>query len=169
MNMESTVEIQFSEQELTKIENLKTRYLKPDSVILEVLYLIQEKYGYISREGMKYAADLLGMSEEHVLGVVTFYTMFNTRPIGKYHLQVCTNVSCMLKGAYDLLKKLEKSLGIKKGETTNDGLFTISEVECLGSCGTAPVVQINEDYYENLNEEKLFQIINDLKKKEHEH
>ncbi|MCR4416489.1 MAG: NADH-quinone oxidoreductase subunit NuoE [Ignavibacteria bacterium] len=165
MKMETTVEIQFTEQELQKIENLKTRYLKPDSVILEVLYLLQEKYGYISQEGMKYAAELLGITEEQVLGVVTFYTMFNTKPIGKYHLQVCTNVSCMLKGAYDLLKKLENELNIKKGETTSDGLFTISEVECLGSCGTAPVVQINEDYYENLNEEKLLQIIQELRNK----
>lgn len=165
MKMESTVEIQFTEQELQKIENLKTRYLKPDSVILEVLYLLQEKYGYINQEGMKYAAELLGITEEQVLGVVTFYTMFNTKPIGKYHLQVCTNVSCMLKGAYDLLKKLENELNIKKGETTSDGLFTISEVECLGSCGTAPVVQINEDYYENLNEEKLLQIIQELRNK----
>ncbi len=159
------MEVQFSDLELQKIENLKTRYLKPDSVILEVLYLLQEKYGYITREGMKYAADLLGITEEHVLGVVTFYSMFNTKPVGKYHLQVCTNVSCMLKGAYDLLKKLEAELGIKKGETTPDGLFTISEVECLGSCGTAPVIQVNDDYYENLNEEKLKQLINELKLK----
>jgi NADH-quinone oxidoreductase E subunit len=165
MKMESTVEVQFTEQELQKIENLKTRYLKPDSVILEVLYLLQDKYGYITREGMKYAAELLGITEEQVLGVVTFYTMFNTKPIGKYHLQVCTNVSCMLNGAYDLLKKLESELNIKKGETTPDGLFTISEVECLGSCGTSPVIQINEDYYENLNEEKLVQIIQELKNK----
>lgn len=163
MKLESTVEVQFSEQELQTIENLKTRYLKPDSVILEVLYLLQEKYGYITREGMKYAADLLGITEEHVLGVVTFYSMFNTQPVGKYHLQVCTNVSCMLKGAYSLLKKIESELNIKKGETTQDGLFTISEVECLGSCGTAPVIQINEDYYEDLNEEKVTQIIKELK------
>lgn len=163
MKLESTVEVQFSEQELQTIENLKTRYLKPDSVILEVLYLLQEKYGYITREGMKYAADLLGITEEHVLGVVTFYSMFNTQPVGKYHLQVCTNVSCMLKGAYSLLKKVESELNIKKGETTPDGLFTISEVECLGSCGTAPVIQINEDYYEDLNEEKVTQIIKELK------
>lgn len=165
MKMETTVEVQFSEQELQTIENLKTRYLKPDSVILEVLYLLQEKYGYITKEGLKYAADLLGITEEHVLGVVSFYSMFNTKPIGKYHLQVCTNVSCMLKGAYDLLKKLENKLNIKKGETTSDGLFTITEVECLGSCGTAPTIQINEDYYENLDETKLFQIIEELKNK----
>lgn len=163
MKLESTVEVQFSDQELQTIENLKTRYLKPDSVILEVLYLLQEKYGYITREGMRYAADLLGITEEHVLGVVTFYSMFNTKPVGKYHLQVCTNVSCMLKGAYSLLKKIESELNIKKGETTLDGLFTISEVECLGSCGTAPVIQVNEDYYENLNEEKVIQIIKELK------
>lgn len=163
--METIVEVQFSEQELQNIEKLKSRYLKPDSVILEVLYLLQEKYGYITRESMKYAANLLGISEEHVLGVVTFYTMFNTKPVGKFHLQVCTNVSCMLKGAYDLLRKLESELKIKRGETSPDGLFTISEVECLGSCGTAPVIQINQDYYENLNEEKLLQLINELRRK----
>lgn len=165
MKMETTVEVQFSEQELQTIENLKTRYLKPESVILEVLYLLQKKFGYITREGMKYAADLLGITEEHVLGVVTFYSMFNTKPIGKYHLQVCTNVSCMLRGAYDLLNTIKSELNVKNGERTSDGLFTVTEVECLGSCGTAPVIQINEDYYENLNEEKILQIIQELKKK----
>lgn len=156
--------VQFTEEEIQHIEELKKRYLKPDSVILEALYMVQEKYGFISQEGMKYVAQLLGITEEQVLGVVTFYTMFNTKPIGKYHIQVCTNVSCMLKGAYELMKSLEDKLGIKKGETTSDGMFTISEVECLGSCGTAPTVQINYDYYENLTPEKLSQIIEELKK-----
>lgn len=161
--MEQKVEVKFTEEEINKIEELKTHYLKPESVILEVLYLLQEKNGYISQEGIKYAAKLTGTTEEHVYGVVTFYSMFNTQPIGKYHLQVCTNVSCMLRGAYSLLHKLEYELKIKKGETTPDGLFTISEVECLGSCGTAPVIQINKDYFENLDEEKLMKIINELK------
>lgn len=156
--------VQFTEEGIQHIEELKKRYLKPDSVILEALYMVQEKYGFISQEGMKYVAQLLGITEEQVLGVVTFYTMFNTKPIGKYHIQVCTNVSCMLKGAYELMKSLEDKLGIKKGETTSDGMFTISEVECLGSCGTAPTVQINYDYYENLTPEKLSQIIEELKK-----
>lgn len=156
--------VQFTEEEIQHIEELKKRYLKPDSVILEALYMVQEKYGFISQEGMKYVAQLLGIAEQQVLGVVTFYTMFNTKPIGKYHIQVCTNVSCMLKGAYELMKSLEDKLGIKKGETTSDGLFTISEVECLGSCGTAPTVQINYDYYENLTPEKLSQIIEELKR-----
>ncbi len=158
------MEIRFTDEELQKIESLKTRYLKPDSVILEVLYLIQEKYGFISYEGIKYASKILDISEEHVYGIVSFYSMFNTKPIGKYHLQVCTNVSCMLRGAYELLHKLEDELKIKAGETTPDGLFTISEVECLGSCGTAPVIQINKDYLENLNEDKLMHVLNDLKK-----
>lgn len=162
--MEFIVTVQFTEEEIQHIEELKKRYLKPDSVILESLYMVQEKYGFISQEGMKYVAQLLGITEEQVLGVVTFYTMFNTKPIGKYHIQVCTNVSCMLKGAYELMKSLEDKLGIKKGETTSDGIFTISEVECLGSCGTAPAVQINYDYYENLTPEKLSQIIEELKK-----
>lgn len=156
--------VQFTEEEIQHIEELKKRYLKPDSVILEALYMVQEKYGFISQEGMKYVAQLLGIAEQQVLGVVTFYTMFNTKPIGKYHIQVCTNVSCMLKGAYELMKSLEDKLGIKKGETTSDGMFTISEVECLGSCGTAPTVQINYDYYENLTPEKLSQIIEELKR-----
>lgn len=162
--MEFIVTVQFTEEEIQHIEELKKRYLKPDSVILEALYMVQEKYGFISQEGMKYVAQLLGIAEQQVLGVVTFYTMFNTKPIGKYHIQVCTNVSCMLKGAYELMKSLEDKLGIKKGETTSDGMFTISEVECLGSCGTAPTVQINYDYYENLTPEKLSQIIEELKR-----
>ncbi len=131
---------------------------------MPVLYLVQNKYGWISLESMKYVADLLNITPEHVLGVVTFYTMYNQKPVGKYHLQVCTNVSCMLRGAYELLNNLLKELNIKKGETTPDGLFTVTEVECLGSCGTAPVIQINDDYFENLNADKVKEIIESLKK-----
>ncbi len=154
--------IQFNDEELKQVEEIKKRYLKPSAALMPVLYMIQEKYGWISLEAMKYAANLLNLSEEHVLGVVSFYTMYNSKPIGKYHLQVCTNVSCMLRGAYDILKTIEQELNIKKGETTPDQKFTITEVECLGSCGTAPMIQINDDYFENLNHDSIKNILANL-------
>jgi NADH-quinone oxidoreductase subunit E len=93
---------------------------------------------------------------------VTFYTMFNTKPVGTYHLQVCTNVSCMLRGGIGLSEHICSRLGIRKGETTPDGRFTVSEVECLGSCGTAPMMQVNDDYHENLSPERADALLTQL-------
>ncbi len=157
------MKIEFDENELKQVEKIKKRYPTSQAALMPVLYMIQEKYGWISQEAMQFAAKLLDVSEEHVLGVVTFYTMYNAKPIGKYHLQVCTNVSCMLRGAYDLMKSIEHELGIKKGETTSDQKFTITEVECLGSCGTAPMMQLNGDYYENLTIESAKVLLSNLK------
>jgi NADH-quinone oxidoreductase E subunit len=157
------VKIEFDENELKQVENIKKRYPASQAALMPVLYMIQEKYGWISQEAMQFAAKLLDVTEEHVLGVVTFYTMYNTKPIGKYHLQICTNVSCMLRGAYDLMKSIEQELGIKKGETTVDKTFTVTEVECLGSCGTAPMMQVNGNYYENLTIESVKAILSNLK------
>ena len=113
---------------------------------------------------MRYVGDLLQVSYEHILGVVTFYTMFNKKPRGKYHLQICTNVSCMLRGGYDLFKLASNKLGIKNNETTPDNMFTIEEVECLGSCGTAPMIQVNnKEYYENLTVDSFEKLIDDFK------
>ncbi len=155
----------FSEAELKEIENIKSRYPEPKAALLPVLWMIQEKEGWISEESMKYAAELVSVDEGHVLGVVTFYTMFNKKPRGKYHLQICTNVSCMLRGGYELFKYASDKLGIKNNETTPDGMFTIEEVECLGSCATAPMMQVNnKDFYENLTTEKLEELINNFRK-----
>ncbi|MBU2446833.1 MAG: NADH-quinone oxidoreductase subunit NuoE [Bacteroidetes bacterium] len=155
--------MEFNENELNQVEEIKKRYPTSQAALMPVLYMIQEKYGWISQEAMQYAARLLDVTEEHVLGVVTFYTMYNTKPVGKYHLQVCTNVSCMLRGAYDLMKSIEHELGIKKGETTSDEIFTITEVECLGSCGTAPMIQINDDFHENLTIESTKTLLSNMK------
>jgi len=157
--------MQFNEEELKKIEDVKSRYPQAQAALLPVLWMIQEKEGWISEESMRYAGDLLNVPYEHVLGVCTFYTMFNKKPRGKYHLQICTNVSCMLRGGYELFKHASDKLGIGNNETTADGMFTIEEVECLGSCGTAPMMQVNNrEYYENLDAEKFSKIIEDFKK-----
>jgi len=151
----------FSEEELKKIDEIKSRYPDSQAALLPVLWMIQEKEGWISKESMMQAGDLLKVPYEHILGVVTFYTMFNKQPRGKYHLQVCTNVSCMLRGGYELFNYISGKLGIKNNETTEDGMFTIEEVECLGSCATAPMMQVNNrDYYENLDNAKAEEILN---------
>jgi NADH-quinone oxidoreductase E subunit len=152
-----------SEENLGKIEELKKRYQRPQSVVLAALWMWQEEHGWISEEGMKEVARILGIPAHHVYGVVSFYTMFNRAPVGKHKIEVCTNVSCMLRNSDRILRHIEERLQIKVGETTPDGTFTLVEAECLGSCGTAPMMQVGDDYYENLDEAKLDKILSDLK------
>ncbi len=152
-----------TKENLEKFEQLKSSYPTKKALTLHVLWMAQEQFGWISPETMKYAAGLLDVPLQHVYGVVTFYTMFNTTPVGKYHLQVCTNVSCMLRGAERLCSRITQRLGIKVGETSPDRKFTLTEVECLGSCGTAPMLQLNDDFQENLSEAKLDQLLSTLK------
>lgn len=141
----------FSQEELKQVEYHISKYPKKMSAVMPVLWMIQEKYGWISIDSMKYIGELLELTYEHVLGVATFYTMYFKKPVGKYHLQICTNVSCMLCGGDKLFKYVSDKLGIKNKEVTSDGIFSIEEVECLGSCGTAPMLQVNnKEYYENL-------------------
>jgi len=148
-----------TKQEIKKVNEIKSRYPDEKAALLPLLWIIQEKYGWISDDAMQYAGDLLNMPYEQVLGVATFYTMFNKKPRGKFHLQVCTNISCMLRGGYELFKYIEDKL--KSGD--ND-LFTVEEVECLGSCATAPMMQVNNrEFYENLNREKVDEIIEHFK------
>ncbi|MCL5020102.1 MAG: NADH-quinone oxidoreductase subunit NuoE [Bacteroidetes bacterium] len=158
----------FTEENLRKVEEIKKRYPKPMAALLPVLWLAQEQFGWISEETMHYVAGLLGLPFNHVLGVVTFYTMYNKKPVGKYHIQVCGNVSCMLRGADNLVEHIEHKLGVKVGETTPDRMFTLSEVECLGSCGTAPMMQVNNDYYEDLTAEKIDNLIEEFRKQAHQ-
>jgi NADH-quinone oxidoreductase E subunit len=153
----------FDKKELKKIEEIKSRYPESKAALLPVLWMVQEKKGWISEDSMKYIGDLLSIPYEHILGVVSFYTMFNKKPVGKYHLQICTNVSCMLRGGYELFKYTSEKLGINNKETSDGGMFTIEEVECLGSCATAPMMQVNnKDYYENLTNEKIDKLIKKL-------
>ncbi len=146
-----------------KVEEIAGRYPEKRSALLPALFLAQKKYGYLTKEAMEEVASILGLSPVQVYEVATFYTMFNKKPVGKFHVQVCTNVSCSLLGSEKIVKCLEKKLNIKAGETTRNKLFTLTEVECLGSCGTAPMMQINDTYYENLTEEKVENILNELR------
>lgn len=155
--------MQFSDAAKAKIKKLLPRYATKEAALLPVLHLAQREFGYVSPEVEEYVAQVLDLPPIRVHAVATFYTMYNKKPVGKYHVQVCTNITCSILGSDSLVRYIEKKLGIKKGETTPDGRFTISEVECLGSCGTAPVMQINDDYFENLTEKKIDEILDGLK------
>jgi NADH-quinone oxidoreductase E subunit len=137
------------------LEQLKKRYPTNQALLLPALHLAQKEKGWISSEVMDEVAASIDIPPPVVREVITFYTMYNLKPVGKYHLQFCTNISCALMGAEDLLEHCEKKLGISAGETTSDNKFTITEMECLGACGTAPCVQVNDDYHEELTSEKL--------------
>lgn len=154
--------VQFSPATYRQFEEVLTRYPTKRAAILPTLWLAQGEFGYLSSEAVEYVAGLLDLSPATVQGVVTFYTMFATRPMGRFHVQVCTNLSCTLVGARTLVGRLEDRLGVKVGETTEDRAFSLSEVECLGSCGTAPVVQVNEDYHERQTTDSVVHLIDRL-------
>ena len=139
-----------------------TRYPTPEAAILPALYLAQRELGYVSLEAMEYVAGLLGVSPARIYGVATFYTMFNKEPVGKYLVQVCCNLPCALLGAEEVFDYISEKLGIKEGETTPDNKFTLMKVECLGACGNAPVMQINDQYYEDLTPELVDKILDKL-------
>lgn len=156
----------FNEEELKIVDNHIRKYPHKMAATLPVLWMMQDKYNWISTNAMKYVANLLDVPDDHVYGVVTFYTMYNKKPMGKVHLQICTNVSCMLNGAYDIYNYISDKLKIKNKQTTEDGMFTIEEVECLGSCGTAPMLQVNNrEFYENLEMQKIDSLLDELKSK----
>jgi len=157
------MEFKFTEENLTKIEGILKKYPEKKAAVMPVLYIAQEQNGWISQEVMKEVAALLDMHSDEVLGVVTFYTMYHQKPMGKYHLQVCTNVSCMLRGAYSIYNHVKDKLKIENGGITEDAVFSLEEVECMGSCGTAPMIAVNEDFFENLDEQKVDQIIESFK------
>ena len=138
-----------------ELEKLKKRYPTNQALLLPALHNAQKEQGWISSEVMDEVAAAIDIPPPVVREVITFYTMYNLKPVGKYHLQFCTNISCALLGAEELLEHCEKKLGISVGETTPDNRFTITEMECLGACGTAPCVQVNDDYHEELTSEKL--------------
>lgn len=149
-----------------RIDELLTRYPVRQSALLPVLWLVQDQFGWITEDAMRYVAVRIGITPEQVREVVTFYSMFNDHPVGKYHLQVCCTTPCMLVGSDDIIGHIERKLGIERGQTTDDGLFTVSQVECLGSCGTAPMLQVNrEKYHENLTLERVDALLDELRVK----
>jgi len=135
------------------------------SAIIPIMWLVQKQEGWVSEPAIRAMADLLEMAQIRVLEVATFYTMFHLAPVGKHHLQVCGTTPCMLRGSDDVLDACYKK-GLKKGATTADGLFTLTEVECLGACANAPMVQINDDNYEDLTFETTTAILEALAKGE---
>jgi NADH-quinone oxidoreductase subunit E len=151
-----------TEENLHKVEELRKRYPTTQALLLPVLWIIQEQEGYISEDSMKYTGMLLNLPFSHILGVVTFYSMLQKNAGGKHHIEVCTNISCMLRGSGKILEHIEKRLGIKVGERSVDKKWMLSEAECLGSCGTAPMIAIGDEYYENLTLEKVDKLIDSL-------
>ncbi len=145
------------------IDDLLTRFPQKDSALLPALYLIQDEKGYVSEGSMSYVAAKIGLSPVFVAGVVTFYTMFHNRPVGRHHIQVCRTLPCALRGSASIVKHLKKRLGIETGESTPDGRFSLVEVECLGACDTAPMCQINDKDYFHLDEKKLDALLETLK------
>jgi NADH-quinone oxidoreductase E subunit len=145
-----------------RIDELRPQFPTEQALLLPLLHEIQAKEGWISKEAIKEAASFLHLPVARVEEVVSFYTMYNRQPVGRQHVQICTNIACYLRGADHLLQCLEKRLGIHEGETTPDGRYTLTAVECLAACGTAPVVQVNNDYHENLDEQSLNQLMDRL-------
>ncbi|MEW6506853.1 MAG: NAD(P)H-dependent oxidoreductase subunit E [Bacteroidota bacterium] len=153
----------FTEDNLARIDIARKKYPTALAAVMDTVYIAQEQNGYISIEVMEEIASVLGIDKVNVLSVVTFYTMYHTKPMGKYHVQVCTNVSCMLRGAYEILDSVKEKLEADNMEVTPDGKFSLEEVECMGACGYAPMIAVNEDYYENLTKEKVEEILESLK------
>ena len=149
--MSGEEQVHFTDARLKEIAALVKKYPGARSALLPVLHMAQEDFGYLSLPVQQLVADTLGLRLMIVREVVTFYTMFREKPCGTYLMEVCTNAGCMLNGANELLAHMTETLGIKVGETTPDGMFTVTEVECAGACGGAPVVQINNVYHEKVD------------------
>lgn len=156
------MEFKFTPENLERIEKETQKYPVRKPAVMAALYIAQEQNGFISNEVIKEVAKVLEISAEEVLGVVTFYTMYHQKQMGKYHIQVCTNVSCLLRGGYEIWNQVKDKFGIDHMGVTEDKKFSLEEVECMGSCGTAPMIAVNEDFYDNLSKEKVEEILTSL-------
>src|SRR5690554_3967071 len=152
-------ELIFTAEEKALIQEFVRQYPSAEGAVMKTLWLAQEKFGWLPPEVIQLVSDELDMPYSQTYGVATFYTQYYKKKMGKHVIDVCTCFSCQVCGGYDMLHYIEDKLGIKDGETTPDGMFTVKGVECLGSCGTAPMAQIGKFYYENLTEEKINKII----------
>jgi NADH-quinone oxidoreductase E subunit len=153
---------EFSEKTRKKIDKIVARYPQKEAAILPLLHIAQQEFGFISPDSEERVAEILEIKPIRVREVVTFYTMLNREPVGKYSIQVCSNLSCTLLGSEKLIDYLKEKLGIKPGQTTKDKKFTLSVVECLGACEQAPCMMINFDYYGNLDKKKIDKILDGL-------
>ncbi|HHP7239338.1 NADH-quinone oxidoreductase subunit NuoE [Longibacter sp.] len=160
-------ELVWTEKEKEQIEQYKAKYPEPDAAIMSVLWMAQEKFGFLPPEVIQLCADTLDMPFSKAYGVATFYTQYYKEEQGKFVLDVCTCFTCQFTGGYDILHYLEEQLDVHAGETTEDGMFTLQEVECLGCCGSAPMMQVtNGPYVHNLTKEKVDDLLENLKKGE---
>jgi len=157
--MENEKPFAFDEKNEKSFQEALKKYPTRMAALLPALWLAMGQNGYLTEEILEYVAGRLDLSPVHVYAVAEFYTMFRDEPVGVYHLELCRNLSCTLSGSEDLVAHLEEKYGIFPGETTGDGMFSLELVECLGSCGTAPAMRVNDVYCENLTVEKLDRII----------
>lgn len=153
----------FNDSNVTLAKEIIGRFPRPKSAVIPLLHLAQEQDGYVTRDAMSHIAELVNVTTSEVYGTATFYEMFKFEPIGKYCLNVCTNIACQLVGGWELLEHAEEKLGIKAGSTTDDGLFTIEDVECIAACTEAPAIQVNYRYRYKVTAENLDQLIDDLR------
>lgn len=153
----------YTEENEKEFQRIAKKYPKIDAMMLPALWLVQEQEGWVSPDAMVFVADKLGKTPIEVYEFATFYTMFNLKPIGTYHIELCKTLSCMVMGAPELKKFIKETLNIGPGETSADGKFHFSEVECQGACGGAPMIALNNQYHENMSIDKLKKIIEECK------
>ncbi len=163
IELNSTSATLLNDKSIKEIRRLKDLYSERKSAVLMVLHVIYDQYGYIDSGAVKGAAGIMELPIMDFEQAASFYTMFPSRKVGKYHIQVCRTISCMLRGSEELVKFLKEMLNIEIGGITEDGLFSLTEVECLGSCGTSPMMQVNDTYYENLTRAGVEKILEDLR------
>ena len=158
--------MKFSDRLEKRFTEMSTHYPTKRSVLVPMLLYIQDEVGAVTDEVIAEMARRVDLTELEVRNVVSYYSMMRTRPIGKYNFQVCTNVSCLLRGGEEILQHTQNKLGVKNKQSTPDGLFHVEEVECIGACSWAPAMMLNYEYHENLTAEKIDELIAGLKKKE---
>lgn len=157
--------IKFSDTLKSKINQLKDAYPDKKAAIMPILHLVRDQYRYFPPEVISETARVSGFSQEHLLGVVSFYTMFSEKPVGKYHIMVCKTLSCELRDSAEILNKLKEKYGLVHGQVSKDGLFSLEEVECLAACDRGPALQVNDELYCKMNSEKLFALLDKLQTK----
>lgn len=156
----------FTEEAKEQLDNLLKKYPTKKAALLPALWLAQEQYdGWLPPEAMREVAGYLDLSAAEVEGVATFYTMYNKEKIGKFHIEICHNIACMVRAGDALIEHITSTLGVREGETTEDGMFTVSGCECLGACSNAPCMMIGDKYYEDVTFEKADKLIEELRKK----
>ena len=155
----------FSQETEEKFKHLASIYPQKRSALIPMLLLAQKEHGYVKAETIQYVGKYLDLDPSEVDSIMSFYTLLRRRPVGKYHIMICTNLACLLRGSDDIETCVKRKLGVGLGEVTPDGMFSAIEFECLGSCTTAPAIQVNGEFYENLDVKKTESIIDELRKR----